>query len=292
MAVAAAALFLSLGGAGYAAIAIPAHSVGSAQLKTFAVTNSKLAASSVGFRKIMPGAVGTVRIDRNEVQLRIKDACPVGQAITAVGITGNVMCAPLASAETNSAAAPAVMVSSPTVAAKVSALTLNGGSAYAVQANPYITVTPSTNTSAQAQHVAVTCTLQDGTSTTVAAQREASFDLPAFDSTPAPQVQTASIPLVVIVPNSAVAPSMQVSCVASVTDTTGSDAGKASADPATVTGQGQIYATQLASATTATTPTTTTTGTTTTGTTTTGTTTTGTTTTGTTTTGTTTTPNP
>ena len=55
----------------YAAVTLPAHSVGATQLKSFAVTNPKLGVNSVGSRKIMPGAVGFYRVNRNEVQLRV-----------------------------------------------------------------------------------------------------------------------------------------------------------------------------------------------------------------------------
>lgn len=265
MGVALVALFLSAGGASYAAVSLPAHSVGPAQLRTFAVTNPKIANNAIGYRKIMPGSIGTVRIVKNDVQLRLKNTCPSGQAMTAVDVNGKVSCAPAMGAEINSAPAAAVAVSSPTTAATVSALALPGGSAYMVHANPYITVKPSTVTSAAAQHVVVTCTLKAGTATTAVAQRSASFDLPQASATPAPQVETASIPLVVVAPSSATAMASDVTCVTSVTDTSGTNAGKASTDPATATAQGQIYATQVASVTTgtATIPTTTTTTTTT-----------------------------
>ena len=260
MAVALVALFVALSGGAYAAVTLPAHSVGAAQLKTFAVTNPKLAVNSVGSRKIMPGAVGFYRVNRSEVQLRVNNTCAAGQAMTAIDIRGNATCAP-ATAEINSASAAAVSVSSATTPASVSSLSLPAGSAYAVQANPYITITPSTSNTAEAQHVVVTCKLDSGTG---AAQRSASFDLPAATSSPAPQVQTASIPLVAIAPSSTAAATADVSCTTSVTDTTGANVGKASTNPATVKAQGQIYATQLASATTGTTATTTTTSTTTT----------------------------
>ena len=61
----------SAGGASYAAVTLPANSVGAAQLKTFAVTNPKLGTNAVGSRKIKPGAVGFYRVNRNEVQLRV-----------------------------------------------------------------------------------------------------------------------------------------------------------------------------------------------------------------------------
>lgn len=264
MAVALVALFVALSGGAYAAVTLPAHSVGSKQLRTFAVTNPKLANNAVGSRKIMPGAVGFYRVNRSEVQLRVKNTCTAGEAMTAIDINGNATCAP-ATSEINSAAGAAVAVSSATTAATVSSLSLPAGAAYTVQANPYVTVTPSTSSAAEGQHVVVTCTLRAGTAQ---AQRSVSFDLPAASAAPpAAQVQYASIPLVAIAPSATAAETSDVSCVTSVTDTTGANLGKASANPATVKAQGQIYATVLASATTGTaagTTTTTTTSTTTT----------------------------
>ncbi len=239
MGVALVALFLSAGGVSYAAVTLPAHSVGAAQLKTFAVTNPKLQNNSVGSRKIMPGAVGFYRVNRREVQLRLKSGCAAGQAITNVDMNGNVTCAPGAS-ETSSAAAAAVAVSSPTTPVTVSSLSLPAGSAYTVQANPYLTITPSKDSSAPAEHVVVTCGLTVGTTV---AQRSATFDLPAASGNP--QVENASIPLYVAVPTATAAAPTSVNCIAAVTDTS---TGHASTLPATVTAQGQIYATALASA--------------------------------------------
>lgn len=264
MAVALLALFLSIGGASYAATAIPDHSVGANQLKTFAVTNPKLAAAAVGTTKIMnsavtynkikPSSVGTVRVVKSEVQLRLKNSCPAGQAISAVDVNGNATCVASGAAETNSAAGSAVAVSSSTNAATISTLPLAAGSAYMVQSAPYITVKPSTDSTADQQNVTVTCTLNGGTAATAAAQRSATFVVPAFSAHP--QTQYASIPLAVVAPSSTSAANATVTCTSTDTNTVSGDA---AAVPATITAQGQIYGTQLASATTATTPTTTTT---------------------------------
>jgi hypothetical protein len=196
---------------------------------------------AVTYAKIAPGSVGTVRIDKNEVQARLQSSCTAGQAITAVDDTGKVTCASTGTSETNSAAVAAVAVNSSTTAATVSAVSLPSGSAYMVQANPYVTVTPSTNSSADAQHVVVTCTLSDGG--TAQAQRSASFDIPAYTANN--PTETASIPLIAIAASSAVASTSQVTCVSNVTNA----AGNAATNPATATAQGQIYATALASAT-------------------------------------------
>jgi hypothetical protein len=258
MTVAVLALFVALSGGAYAAVTIPAHSVGATQLKTFAVTNPKLATGAVGTRKIMtsavtyskiaPGSVGTVRIDKNEVQARLQSSCTSGQAITAVDDTGKVTCAASGAGETNSAAGSAAAVNSSTTAATISAVSLPAASGYLVQANPYITVTPSTNSTADAQHVVVTCTLSvDGGA--ASAQRSATIDVAAFSAYN--PTETASIPLVAVAPSSTAAATSQVTCTSAVTNA----AGNAATNPATVTGQGQIYATGLASATTGTTAT-------------------------------------
>lgn len=239
MAVALVALFLSAGGVSYAAVTLPAHSVGAAQLKTFAVTNPKLHNNSVGSRKIMPGAVGFYRVNRREVQLRLKNGCATGQAINNVDMNGNVTCAQAAS-ETSSAPAAAVAVNSSTVPATMSSLSLPAGAAYTVQADPYLTITPNKDSSTPAEHVVVTCGLTAGTTL---AQRNATFDLPAANANP--QVQNASIPLFVALPTTTADAPTTVKCIVTVTDTS---TGHVSTLPPTVTAQGQIYATALASA--------------------------------------------
>jgi hypothetical protein len=165
-----------------------------------------------------------------------------------------VTCGASGAAETNSAAGSAVAVNSATTAATVSSVSLPAGTAYEVQANPYITVTPSTTSTADAQHVVVTCTLSNGG--TAAAQRSASFDIPAYSATN--PTETASIPLIAIAASSTAASTSQVTCVSTVTNAGGNTA----VNPATATAQGQIYATSVSSATTGTTPAATTTTTT------------------------------
>lgn len=51
------ALFLALGGASYAAVALPAHSVGSKQLKKNAVTGAKIKRNAVGAAKVVNGSL-------------------------------------------------------------------------------------------------------------------------------------------------------------------------------------------------------------------------------------------
>ena len=81
------ALFVSLGGTSYAAIVLPAHSVGTTQLKTAAVTTGKIKAgavtagrlhtASVTTAKIAPGAVAAAQITT--------DGLSVPHAVTADG---------------------------------------------------------------------------------------------------------------------------------------------------------------------------------------------------------------
>jgi hypothetical protein len=61
------ALFVALGGTGYAAIRIPRHSVGNAQLQTNAVSATKIRANAVGSSEIRANAVGSSEIRANAV---------------------------------------------------------------------------------------------------------------------------------------------------------------------------------------------------------------------------------
>lgn len=234
MAVALLALFLSAGGASYAAVALPAHSVGATQLKSFAVTNPKLGVDSVGSRKIMPGAVGFYRVNRSEVQLRVTGACANNtQAITAISITGGVTCGSVSPSESDSGAGTVKPLS--TTATSVATLALAGSNQYMVQATPYITV--SGNTDPASQRVDVSCTLSSGTAATATQTRSASFVVPASGTA------EAQIPLTVIQPSSTTSSTATVTCVD--TDTGG-------ITDATLNGQGTIYALTLAPAATAT----------------------------------------
>src|SRR5881409_1443054 len=74
------ALFMSLGGVGYAATQIANNSVGTAQLKNNAVTNSKIKNDAVSYKKIQARAVGTVRANLNQLQARVSRTCAAGTA--------------------------------------------------------------------------------------------------------------------------------------------------------------------------------------------------------------------
>ena len=82
-----AALFVALGGVGYAATQLPPNSVGSAQLQNGSVGNFKLKFNSVGPRKIINGAVGGQQVNASQVQLRLSSSCSTG-AVSAVARRG------------------------------------------------------------------------------------------------------------------------------------------------------------------------------------------------------------
>jgi hypothetical protein len=86
------ALFFALGGAGWAAFHVPAHSVGTLQLKRGAVTNTKIRAGAVGSRKIAFRAVGIRRINPTMVQARVLGTCGGASAIGSVNQNGGVTC--------------------------------------------------------------------------------------------------------------------------------------------------------------------------------------------------------
>ena len=131
------ALFFALGGAGWAAFHVPAHSVGTAQLQRGAVTNTKIRAGAVGSRKIAFRAVGIRRINPISVQARILGTCGGGSAIGSVHQNGGVIC--------NAAGAPKEFGTSGnfhgvgTSATEIAQETLARGS-YMVLANPYATI--------------------------------------------------------------------------------------------------------------------------------------------------------
>jgi hypothetical protein len=152
------ALFLSLGGVGYAATQLPNNSVGAAQLKNSAVTNSKIKDSAVTYKKIEPGAVGTVRANTNQLQARVKGTCSSGQGIGAIDSTGKVTCNTALPAEFGTTNNSATVTGTAT---GVTTVNLPAGASYLAFANPTATVTGSgTN-----QRVSVSCTLTVGSNT-------------------------------------------------------------------------------------------------------------------------------
>jgi len=164
MAISLVALFLSLGGVGYAATSLPSNSVGSAQIRNNAVTYKKIEPASVGSRrlaregvtytKIHPGAVGKVRANLNQLQARLASTCAAGSAVGGVDVNGKVTCNPTAPSRVSIAAASAdAGATSQTVASG----TLPAGGSYLALANPTVTVPAGT------ARVTVTCALTIGT---------------------------------------------------------------------------------------------------------------------------------
>jgi hypothetical protein len=150
------ALFVSLGGVGYAASSLPYGSVGTAQLQHSSVTHSKLRFSAVNYQDIVPGSVGAVRANLGQLQARVNGTCASGEAIGAVDQAGKATCNPARPAEYGTTATVAV----PGAATAVASLTLPAGSSYMTFANPTATVTSTT-----AQEVHVNCVLTVGPNT-------------------------------------------------------------------------------------------------------------------------------
>jgi hypothetical protein len=153
-----AALFMSLGGVGYAAISVPNNSVGAAQLRTNAVTNSKINNGAVSFKKIQPGAVGLVRANTGQLQVRVSGTCASGTAIGTINQVGKVTCNNALPSEFGTTNNSATITST---AATVTSVALPTGASYLAFANPTATVT----SGGAGQHVTVTCTLTVGSNT-------------------------------------------------------------------------------------------------------------------------------
>jgi hypothetical protein len=162
------ALFVALGGVGWAATQLPAGSVGTAQLKNRAVTyaklgngsvgNWKLAFGSVGRLKIQNGAVHKEQIDNSQVQARVTGSCSQsGQAIAAINSSGGASCASTAPKEFGASSTGQVLVG--TGSTQIASKPLPGGSSFLVFGTANAVVTSS---GAAAQWVRVSCTLAPG----------------------------------------------------------------------------------------------------------------------------------
>jgi hypothetical protein len=178
-----AALFMSLGGVGYAAISIPNGSVGPAQLKNNAVTNSKINNGAVSYKKIQPGAVGLVRANTGQLQARVGGTCATGTAIGTINQVGKVTCNNALPSEFGTTSNSAKLATGSTT---ITSLALPTGASYLAFANPTATVTPATG--ATSQHVTVSCTLTVGSNTQT---RTATIDANGTSG----DTFTASIPL-------------------------------------------------------------------------------------------------
>jgi hypothetical protein len=176
-----AALFMSLGGVGYAAISIPNNSVGTAQLKNNAVSANKIKNEAVTFKKIRPGSVGLVRANTGQLQVRVSGSCATGTAIGTINQVGKVTCNNALPPEFGTTNNSAKLGAGSTA---ITTATLPAGGSYLAFADPTVTVTP--DPGAQAQHDTVTCVLTVGSNTTT---RSVTFDTPMTST----NAQTASL---------------------------------------------------------------------------------------------------
>jgi hypothetical protein len=155
------ALFMSLGGAGYAATQIANGSVGTAQLANGAVTNSKLRNNAVSYNKIQQGTVGIRRINTDQVQVRVGATCRAGTAVGAIDSLGKVTCNAVLPPEFGTTNNTASVPTTATSAITVTSVSLPSGGSYLALANPTATVT----STATSQHVSVSCKLTVGSNT-------------------------------------------------------------------------------------------------------------------------------
>jgi hypothetical protein len=186
-----AALFMSLGGVGYAAISIPNNSVGSAQLKNGAVS----------YRKIQPGAVGLVRANTGQLQVRVSGICASGTAVATINQVGKVTCNNALPSEFGTTSNSAPVTSTP---ATVTTVALPTGASYLAFANPTAAVTSAGGVNGQ-QHVTVSCTLTVGSNTQ---SRSVTIDTTGTSG----DISSASIPLQAVGPSG----TGSVSCTDSV----------------------------------------------------------------------------
>ncbi len=205
--VASAALFLSLGGVGYAAISLPRNSVGTNQIRNDAVRGSKINVLAVGYRKIQFGAVGIRRINTNQVQARVNGTCAANSAMTAIDNQGNATCSATAPKEFGASSPSPVSVT--TAATAIASKPLPGGSSYLVLANPQVDVSGA----ATGSQVEVDCTLSLSPGDTSTTQTR-SVTIPAGTGH-----QFASMSLAVPAPSLANGATASVSCVRSSTAT-------------------------------------------------------------------------
>jgi hypothetical protein len=190
------ALFVSLGGVGYAAVTLPNNSVGNAQLQNNSVGNFKLKSNAVGAKKIINGSVGASKVNSSQVQLRVSSACSTG-AISSVGLSGSVTCTPTVGNEYGSNTAATTLGNSAT---QVATQSLAAGSSYLVMAYPHAVITAG----AAAQHVEVDCTLSVpvGSGTPPPANPTTTTKTLAVDVTTTANPAAGTIPLVLPVASS------------------------------------------------------------------------------------------
>jgi hypothetical protein len=202
-----AALFVALGGVGYAAIRLPPNSVGSAQLQNGSVGNFKLKFNSVGPRKIINGAVGGQQVNAGQVQLRLSSSCSTG-AVSAVAQSGNVTCTPTLPNEFGTSSS-AVTVPAGSTATTVATKSLPAGSSYLVLAYPRAVINGTAN-----QHVEVDCTLSVPSSSTTGGTPSANTITKSLTVNlgSSSQSEAGTIPLVLPVASATSAQTSTVAC--------------------------------------------------------------------------------
>jgi hypothetical protein len=203
-----AALFVALGGVGYAASQLPPNSVGTAQLQNGSVGNWKLKFNSVGARKIINGAVGAQQVNLSQVQLRVSSTCSSG-AISAVNQSGTVNCTPTLPNEFGTSATAVTLGSGSTPVATKS---LTAGSSYLVLAYPHAVISDAPPAE---QQVEVDCTLSVPSGTNNSITKSLIVD---FGTSSPPQAGT--IPLVLPVASATSAQTATVSCTDTATPST------------------------------------------------------------------------
>src|SRR5690242_19873529 len=153
------ALFVALGGAGWAALRLPANSVGTAQLQNFSVSNAKLRPSAVGSAKIIPGSVGARQVNSSQVQLRVTSSCLIG-AIQSLTVSGNVTCTPALPSEVGALPRGSTLGTAQKQVASVALPANPGGSSYLAIGN--VQVSEVEGTAPQSVDVACTMTVGSG----------------------------------------------------------------------------------------------------------------------------------
>jgi hypothetical protein len=160
MVISIAALFLSLGGVGYAATQLPSNSVGTNQLQNGSVTNFKLAQEAVGFRKIIPGTVGFRRINQSQVQVRVGGKCSGANAIASIAQSGGATCVPTSPNQIGTVSSGQVTVAPGNTNTTIASETLPASASFIVFGTVNATATAATGVTNQ--WVKVTCTLNPG----------------------------------------------------------------------------------------------------------------------------------
>jgi hypothetical protein len=204
------ALFVSLGGAGYAAVSLPRNSVGNAQLQNGSVGNWKLKSNAVGAKKIINGSVGAKQVNSSQVQLRVSSACSTG-AISAVGLSGSVICTPTVGNEYGSNTAATTLGASAT---QVGTQSLAAGYSYLVMAYPHAVIS-----GLAGQHVEVDCTLSvpSGSGTPPPANPTTTTKSLAVDLGSGTQSTAGTVPLVLPVASSTSIQPATVNCTETTT---------------------------------------------------------------------------